>query len=215
MIQWCLHITLIAYLLLEVTRCQKLCLYLQAQRMHRSVGFWNSSDIWMGTMLEDFHTTWKMQSDCCGMPVTVGLLRCCLSDASRLTNMSHCHVFAGFYPKYSITATDFLCPTTYSIVVKLEKALVLVSISCLIQPHPPFSPELLLLLCVASSPPLQRYLTLLARTLAGKNPFDGFTPSVPRGLKLDYGSQEFQALEAQGPCSLLVHAPFPQRSPCP
>ena len=143
------------------------------------------------------------------------LLRCCLSDASRFTNMSHCHVSAGFYPKYSITATDFLCPTTCSVVVKLEKALVLVSISCLIQPHPPFSYELLLLLCVASLSPLQRYLTLLARTLAGKNPFDGFTPSVPHGLKLDYGSQEFQELEAQGPCSLLVHAPFPQRSPCP
>ena len=183
--------------------------------MHRNVVFWNSSDIWMGTMLEGSQTTWKTQSGCYGMPVTVSLLRCCLSDASRLTNMSCCHVFAGLHPNYSITATGFLCPTTYSVVLKLEKALVLVSISCFIQPHPPISPELLLLLCIASSSPLQRYLTLWARTMAGKNPFDGFTPSVPHGLKLDYGSQEFQDLEAQGPSSSLVHAPCPQRCSCP
>lgn len=33
---------------------------------------------------------------------------------------------------------------------------------------------------------------------SGKNPFDGFTPSVPSGTKLDYGSEEYQSLENEG-----------------
>ena len=33
---------------------------------------------------------------------------------------------------------------------------------------------------------------------AGRNAFDGFTPSVPDGTKLDYGSQAFQEREDAG-----------------
>lgn len=45
--------------------------------------------------------------------------------------------------------------------------------------------------------------------VAGKNPFDGFTPSVPQGFKLDYGSEEFQHLEDEGQSLLLaLHMPL-------
>lgn len=41
---------------------------------------------------------------------------------------------------------------------------------------------------------------------AGRNPFDGFTPSVPSGTKLDYGSQTFQEYENEGEdCTSLSH----------
>lgn len=32
----------------------------------------------------------------------------------------------------------------------------------------------------------------------GRNPFDGYTPKVPHGEKLDFGSDEFLGLEEQG-----------------
>lgn len=32
----------------------------------------------------------------------------------------------------------------------------------------------------------------------GRNPFDGYTPSVPSGVKLDYGSPECLSMEAVG-----------------
>ena len=37
---------------------------------------------------------------------------------------------------------------------------------------------------------------------SGINPMDGFTPSVPVGKSLDFGSEEFQQLEGQGNISL-------------
>lgn len=39
---------------------------------------------------------------------------------------------------------------------------------------------------------------LLRDAQDGKNPFHGFTPSVPQGVKLDYGSDMFQDLESEG-----------------
>eukprot|EP00884_Botryococcus_braunii_P012727 jgi/Botrbrau1/21455/Bobra.0216s0063.1 len=39
---------------------------------------------------------------------------------------------------------------------------------------------------------------LLEDSKLGRNPFEGATPSVPHGEKLDYGSEEFQILENIG-----------------
>lgn len=39
---------------------------------------------------------------------------------------------------------------------------------------------------------------LLAMSKVGANPFDGYTPAVPTGLTLDYGSPDFEELEALG-----------------
>ncbi|KAK9786668.1 hypothetical protein WJX73_000832 [Symbiochloris irregularis] len=39
---------------------------------------------------------------------------------------------------------------------------------------------------------------LLADSKAGANPFEGYTPSVPQGENLDFGSAEFQELEREG-----------------
>lgn len=43
----------------------------------------------------------------------------------------------------------------------------------------------------------------------GRNPFDGFTPSVPVGTKLDYGSQVFQEREDDGMTPVQRHAESP------
>ena len=45
--------------------------------------------------------------------------------------------------------------------------------------------------------------------VAGRNPFDGFTPAVPQGTKLDYGSTQFQELEDIG----QFHCPSLQNHP--
>lgn len=33
---------------------------------------------------------------------------------------------------------------------------------------------------------------------SGKNSFDGYTPSIPSGVKLDYGEADFLEMEANG-----------------
>lgn len=47
---------------------------------------------------------------------------------------------------------------------------------------------------------MQRLLPLLTTRSRppGRNPFDGYTPKVPHGEKLDFGSDEFLGLEEQG-----------------
>jgi UDP-sugar pyrophosphorylase len=44
----------------------------------------------------------------------------------------------------------------------------------------------------------QRARALLHDSKMGRNPFDGFVPSVPTGIKVETGSQEFHELEAIG-----------------
>jgi UDP-sugar pyrophosphorylase len=39
---------------------------------------------------------------------------------------------------------------------------------------------------------------LLADSKAGKNPFDGYTPSVPTGERLTFGDKEFMKFEEAG-----------------
>jgi UDP-sugar pyrophosphorylase len=45
---------------------------------------------------------------------------------------------------------------------------------------------------------LKRARELLASSAAGDNPFEGMTPSVPAGEKLDFGSDEFLSMERRG-----------------
>jgi UDP-sugar pyrophosphorylase len=45
---------------------------------------------------------------------------------------------------------------------------------------------------------IQNARKLLADSKAGKNPYDGFTPSVPSGEMLTFGDDSFLSLEAAG-----------------
>ncbi len=41
-------------------------------------------------------------------------------------------------------------------------------------------------------------VTSHARPISGRNPFEGYTPLVPHGERLDFASEEFMALEDAG-----------------
>lgn len=62
----------------------------------------------------------------------------------------------------------------------------------------------------------QHQVCLLCIICAGKNPFEGFTPEVPDGKRLDYGSKEFSDLENIGAPlpAVLLHAGRHDALPC-
>ena len=54
------------------------------------------------------------------------------------------------------------------------------------------------------SPAQQTVLQPLLTVLTGRNPFEGYVPSVPHGEKLDFGSDRCNELEDKGAFACVV-----------